>query len=123
VVSNASAYLYGTVATEFQKSEAEHVASGVNGIVDVNNYLTVTAKWEYKTDWEIKQDVEDQLHWDPDIDESAIEVKVKDGVATLSGTVETWYERSAATDNAHEGGARKVINSLTVLYGPAYYRP
>lgn len=39
---------------------------------------------------------------------------VKDGVATLEGTVDSWSEREAATENAYEGGARTVKNFLMV---------
>ena len=46
-------------------------------------------------------------------------VSVEDGTATLTGTVDTWYERRSATENAFEGGARAVDNDLRVDYGPA----
>jgi osmotically-inducible protein OsmY len=39
---------------------------------------------------------------------------VTDGVATLTGTVDSWAERRAATDNAYEGGAVWVENELWV---------
>jgi hypothetical protein len=42
-------------------------------------------------------------------------------VASLIGTVDTWDERRAATENAYEGGAILVDNDLLVSYGPDYY--
>ncbi len=39
----------------------------------------------------------------------------------LTGTVDTWAERQAATENAYEGGAIVVDNDLAVQYGPDYY--
>ena len=37
-----------------------------------------------------------------------------DGVATLTGAVDSWNERAAATENAYEGGATWVDNELVV---------
>jgi len=38
-------------------------------------------------------------------------------VAELTGTVDSWSERDAATDNAYEGGAVSVDNDLEVEEG------
>ena len=38
-----------------------------------------------KTDHDIKADVEDELEWDPDVDDKNIAVSVKDGTVQLSG--------------------------------------
>lgn len=43
-----------------------------------------------------------------------ITVEVEDGVATLTGTVESWGEYRAAAENALEGGAIMVDNELEV---------
>jgi hypothetical protein len=39
---------------------------------------------------------------------------VDDGVATLTGTVDSWSEYDAAVNNAYEGGAVYVDNELLV---------
>ena len=39
-----------------------------------------------KTDDEIRQDVEDELEWEPAIDHRQIGVAVKDGVVSLTGS-------------------------------------
>jgi hypothetical protein len=44
-------------------------------------------------------------------------VNVTDGVARLEGTVDSWSERAAATENAYEGGAVWVDNDLRVAAG------
>jgi osmotically-inducible protein OsmY len=41
-------------------------------------------------------------------------VRVHEGVATLTGTVESWPQRNAATDRALEAGATAVYNLLLV---------
>ncbi len=45
------------------------------------------------------------------------------GRVKLTGTVETWRERAAATESALEGGDVSVNNDLDVTYGPTYYNP
>jgi len=114
-------YLYGEVTTSFAKKEAELVAEGVKGVTRVINYITYTDEWSWKADQEIREDVKSELFWSPFVDEDQVNVTVFDGVVTLNGNVETWSEREAAEQNAREGGAKKVINNLTVthrMYGP-----
>jgi len=41
-------------------------------------------------------------------------VTIEDGVATLTGTVDSWSEYDAATENAYEGGATWVDNDLMI---------
>ncbi len=43
-----------------------------------------------------------------------INVKVKDGTAILTGTVNSRLEYKAATENAYEGGATWVENNIKV---------
>lgn len=46
---------------------------------------------------------------------------MNDGVATLVGVVDSLRERRMATENAYEGGAKKVRNLLRVTNGPPEY--
>ena len=75
-----------------------------------------------KSDWEIEQNIEDEFFWSPFVDGDDITVQVEDGVAHLTGTVDTWSEYEAARENALEGGAVIVDNDLLILYGPEYYK-
>jgi len=121
-VDNGKVYLTGTVDSPFDRLRAEEVASGLEGVVEVANNMRLEAAWGWKTDWEIKEDIEDQLWWSPFVDSDQITVTVEDGVATLTGTANSWQERGAAADNAYDGGAKEVRNHLRVKYGPSYYR-
>jgi osmotically-inducible protein OsmY len=49
-----------------------------------------------KTDMQLKQDILEQLAGEPRVTASAIGVAVRNGVATLSGTVSTYAEKCAA---------------------------
>lgn len=138
VVIDGVVHLYGEVDTEFEKGQADDIASRVNGVLAVENHLNVddsaasypySPYWDtsdyYDYDWfqhkpafttmtdaEIKEQIESELWWSPFVDSEEITVKVQNGVATLSGRVSSLVERDAAVDNARQGGARWVQNEI-----------
>ena len=69
-----------------------------------------------KIDGEIRDDVIDELRWDPQItDPDAIGVAVKDGAVTLTGTVPTYVEKLAAARAAERVyGVKSVADDLEV---------
>ncbi len=69
-----------------------------------------------KSDSEIREDVINELRWDPQITEpEAIGVAVQDGAVTLTGHVTTYSQRLAATRAAERVyGVRAVANDLEV---------
>lgn len=134
--------LSGSVDHYFEKVEAQNVAESVRGVVEVQNQLDVrdtphafvydpylypyypqpSDSWSHyipttqvRSDAQIRASIETELTWSPHVDPDAITVSVISGRATLTGTVESWRERQAATDNAFEGGAIAVINRLGVI--------
>ncbi len=123
---NGMVRLTGEVDTEFERRRAGDMAALVQGVVDVDNRLVVSsvpADLSTKSDWEITQDIEDELYWSPFVNRSDVHIEVENGVATLTGTVDTWAERIAAQRNAREGGAVSVKNNIQVVNGPEYYKP
>jgi len=147
-VVNGEVYLDGDVDSAFEKARADDIASRQAGVVRVKNFLTVnewenlgynpyTDDWDVydydwytshnlpasKPDWEIKEDIKTEYFWSPFVDSDAVHVEVDNGVAHLTGTVDSWGEREAATEKAYEGGATLVDNDLRVEYGPEYYSP
>lgn len=118
-VSNAHAHLYGVVDTKAERGRATKAVSNVNGLVFVTNHLNVRSSQAKKTDWEIQNDVEEQIWWSPFVDSGEVTVTVDDGVVTLNGTVHTWAERNAASKNASDGGAKRVNNRLRVEFDPS----
>jgi osmotically-inducible protein OsmY len=136
--------LTGTVVSLFEKMDAEDVASRASGVIDVRNNLTVSYpsvadyysgydpywsfppyylnsspyyySWPYRSDAEIKEDIEDEMFWSPWVwvHHDNIVVTVTNGVATLTGTVSSWFTYNKATESALEGGASQVINNITV---------
>jgi osmotically-inducible protein OsmY len=69
-----------------------------------------------KSDTEIREDVIDELQWDPQItNPDAIGVAVKDGAVTLTGNVSTYVEKLAAARAAERVyGVKAVANELEV---------
>ena len=69
-----------------------------------------------KSDAEIRDDVIDELRWDPQIsDADAIGVAVQDGAVTLTGHVPSYAERLAAARAVERVyGVKAVANDLTV---------
>jgi osmotically-inducible protein OsmY len=68
-----------------------------------------------KSDLEIQQDVMRELRWDSRIGSTRIGVEVDKGVVTLTGTVENFARKHAATEAAHRvAGVLDVANDVQV---------
>jgi len=68
-----------------------------------------------KTDSQLKQDVLDELKWEPAIDEAGIGVAVNDGVVTLSGHVTTFAEKVIVQQAAERvSGVKAVVLDIKV---------
>ena len=76
-----------------------------------------------KTDSQIQRDVITELNWDPRINSDQITVAVKDGIATLSGSLPHYFEKSSAEKAAQRvGGVRAVADEMTVSVLGSYER-
>lgn len=133
--------LTGLVNSWFEKARAEDAAARVSGVAHVTNLLRVDRTdvpplydpwvdhetFVYELPWyryepsttavpdsAIREEIADELWWSPFVDSDAVDIRVIDGVATLTGTVDSDAERRAATENAYEGGATWVENRLEV---------
>lgn len=70
---------------------------------------------QLRSDEEILRDISDTLAWDVRVDDSNITIDVTDGVATLSGTVRTFSEKTVAVEDAWKiKGVRSVVDRITV---------
>jgi osmotically-inducible protein OsmY len=106
--------LDGEVASAFERSHAAALAAAVGGVVGVENDLQVRRRPTYCNDLAIKHDIEDELYWSSFVDANDVHVSVKNGVATLTGTVSTWADYSWAARDARLSGAISVDNDLHV---------
>jgi len=131
--------LAGRDASTYQKLRASRIAEDVLGVVRVDNDIEVTSNdalphrpyaddvyihdyawYDYQPreatqpDVEIAAEIRDELWWSPFVDSEEVAILVDDGIVTLTGVVDSWTEREAATENAYEGGAVWVDNDLGV---------
>ena len=115
-VTNGVVYLSGTVPTYSQKITAAEDARRIKGVVDVVNNLTVRLPRVW-TDAEIRDTIRRNLDRDVRISNPAdISVVVSGGVVTLSGTVPSYSQKSAASDDAWAApGVVDVINDIAVV--------
>jgi osmotically-inducible protein OsmY len=68
-----------------------------------------------KSDIDIKKDVEAELKWSPDIDDTDVAIKVKGGEVTLSGYARNYFEKlQAETAVKRVKGVVAVANDLEV---------
>lgn len=68
-----------------------------------------------RSDERIREDINDRMTYDPNLDASEIEVKVESGEVTLSGTVDSRWEKRRAEDIAESvSGVTGVNNQLRV---------
>ncbi len=67
------------------------------------------------TDAVIRQDVEAELRWNPEVDETDIATKVRDGIVTLSGYASNYSEKHQAEVTVKRVvGVAAVVNDLQV---------
>jgi osmotically-inducible protein OsmY len=76
---------------------------------------TLQEKSVKKTNKELQADVFDELQYEPSIDAAGVGVIASDGIVTLTGTVKSWAERSAAIRVAERvSGVSGVVDKLEV---------
>ena len=76
-----------------------------------------------KTDLEIKNDVLEQLAWQPNINETQIGVVVEEGVVTLTGFVDDYSKKSAAEKAVKKvKGVKAIAEDIQVRYGSSYQK-
>ena len=123
-VRNGKASLYGQVGSHFEQRQAGDVASGVNGVADFTNWVTVAASPGFdgfevyapklNADFALAERIRTRWFWSSSLHNQDIEVQVEKGRATLTGTVDTWLDREQAAYDAYNVGARHVDNNLVV---------
>ena len=76
-----------------------------------------------KTDSQLQQDVMAELKWEPLLHAAEIGVSAKDGVITLTGTVDGYAKKSEAEDAAKKvAGVKAVVEKIEVKYSVNWAR-
>jgi osmotically-inducible protein OsmY len=120
--SNHQVTLTGTTATYGDKLEAEEAAYRVGGVRDVDNDITVDpSAFGMRSDEAIAADVRTALILDYAVPDDRISVSVLDGTVMLTGTVDWYYQRLAAADDAAMiKGVKFVDNQIAVMQPEAF---
>lgn len=131
-VQNGVVTLSGDVATAAQKTEAERLARGVEGVVRVQNDITIDPDEDKTVTDRIKKGmnktgeaindawITTKVKWFLARDEglksvTSIDVDTKDHVVTLKGSVKTAAEKTRAVELANKAdGVTKVVDLLTI---------
>ena len=109
--------LTGIAATYGTRLEAENAAYRVGGVYDVENNIVVNpGAFGMRSDEDIANDVMASLLLDSQVPDDRIAVNVLYGSVTLTGTVDWYYQRRAATyDAARIRGVQSVDNDIVVM--------
>ncbi len=106
--------LSGTVPTLWQKSRAEELATEVVGVVGIENQLAVVPT-EDILDETIAENIIHTIDRKAAVDVADVNVRVRDGVVTLSGTVPSKVAHDAAYEAAlFTYGVTEIEDRLTV---------
>ena len=134
---NGKVNLYGQVTTHFEQQQAADVASGVNGVAEVGNWVGVPSPTMFDgthllywnpaaphpalhpiPDFALAARIRSRYLWSASLHDQDVGVQVGNGRVTLTGTVDTWPDRKQAVLDAYEAGAREVNNHLHVSTAP-----
>ena len=117
VVRERKVSLNGVVETESQKSLAQQIAWGVQGVAGVANSISVTAPQAGDSpEDKLAKRVEFELYSTKAFSVNTLQIHSLDGTVTLGGTVSTRAEKLLAEKVAQTvNGVRKVVNNLSVV--------
>lgn len=108
--------LTGHVASYAEKLAAVAAVRRIKGVRAIADDIEVRYPSENKTsDDEIAKRAVDILGWDAMLPAGAIQVTVRDGWVTLTGSVNWYYEKRSAEDDVRKlSGLRGVINKIEI---------
>jgi osmotically-inducible protein OsmY len=115
-VTDGVVTLSGYVDSFYKKWAAERAAARVFGVKAVAEKIRVRLPGSLKrADEEIARAASDALDWNVAVPYDRVEVQVQDGVVSLSGEVDWWYQKDAAEDVVRKlVGVVLVSNRITI---------
>ena len=116
ITSNGMVMLFGTVASYSGKYAAAGAAYHVRGVLGVTNDIVVDPALGVRTDAAIQADVRGALTLDNEVPLDRLGVAVYDGLVTLTGNLDHYYQRAAAAKDARQiAGVKGVVDAITVI--------
>jgi osmotically-inducible protein OsmY len=114
-VSDGFVTLSGTVDWQFQRDEADYVASNIVGALDVFNDISI--KNLMPSGFDVKDSIKKSLKRNAGIDGDGLSVTTNNGTVTISGTVRSWAEHDEALDAAWAApGVTSVHDGMAIAY-------
>lgn len=69
-----------------------------------------------KTDKNLQKDVQDALKWEPQLNATEIGVIAKDGIITLTGSVEHYYKKNEAENTTKKiSGVKAIVEKIDII--------
>jgi len=107
--------LTGTADWQYQRDEADFVASNIVGALDVYDEIELVYPTPDRGD--VKESIKKAFKRNAALDADDLHVSTDDGTVTLKGTVSSWAEHDEAVDAAWAApGVTSVRDDLTVAY-------
>ena len=113
-VENGWVTLDGELPWNFQREAAKNAVSNLNGVKGVSNNIKIKSESEDAIE---QKDIECALERNWSINDDDIEVRVAGSKVTLTGTVDSWYQKDEAGRIAWNApGVEMVANDIVVEY-------
>lgn len=106
--------LSGDLEWQYQRQDAADSVRHLLGVTGVSNQIAIKPSLSATA---VKSDIEAALKRRAAADAKTIDVAVKGGDVTLTGTVHSWSERDLATRSAWgTAGVRSVVDKMNLVY-------
>ena len=107
--------LTGAANWQYQRDEAEFVASNIVGALDV--YDEIELQYLTPTGGDVKESIKKALKRNAALDADDLRISTDEGTVTVKGTVSSWAEHDEAIDAAWAApGVTSVRDDLMVAY-------
>lgn len=117
-VDNGVVTMKGTVPTHGARSSAVTDTWMIDGVTSVEDQIDVELEptVEIPTDAEIRNNIQNILSWNTDIDVMDIDVSLEGGVVTMEGTVDEYWKKWKAVELVSDvSGVIDVLDEMTVV--------
>jgi osmotically-inducible protein OsmY len=114
-VEHGSVTLTGKANWQYQRDEADFIASNIYGVLDVDNEIELVAPGP--TPENVERRIKGAMERAATLDAESVEVKSENGTVTLRGTVSSWADHDAAVAAAWAApGVTRVKDHILVAY-------
>jgi osmotically-inducible protein OsmY len=113
-VTDGYVTLTGTAQWQYQRDEAEFVASNIAGVIDVFDEVGLEPQ---PSAHDVRENIEEAFERNARLDAKGLVVWTSDGTVTLAGTVGSWAEHDEAINAAWASpGVMSVNDEMKVVY-------